>query len=451
MKRHDQAGKPSDSQMKPIPPGMRQIYYLVYLGIVLGFLWYHPVIAHAPIDGNPNSDPHKLNGVPTAPGIDYVEIIEDQLGGKDIFVDNFEDGKSLGSKYADYNSGNGNFVVTNSMGFGGSAHSVMATWTAGQVDAGSFAYMFGRNPVASLSNSGVDFREIYWRLYIKTSAGWQGNPRKLTRATILANKSWAQAMIGHIWGDPSDLMLTLDPASGIDASGNLVTTKYNDFNNLKWLGKRTGTTPVYDLAHSGTWQCVEIHIKLNSPGKSDGIFEFWVNNHLEASRKDLNWVGSWTDYGINTVMFGNYWNGGAPRSQTRYMDNIVISQTRIGLAKSPRNPVVALTPFVSDAGRVQQGMEYQVSTTPDSSTIVFSGASAGSQNQFQINTSYGTFRGALSGSSSLTPGTEYYVRARYVDDLGSFSDWSTWKIFKTEVTGSTSLPAVPNGMRIDSK
>ena len=45
---------------------------------------------------------------------------------------------------------------------------------------------------------------------------------------------------------------------------------------------------------------------------------------------DLNWVGTWTDYGINSLFFGNYWNSGSTVEQDRFMDALVISTQRVG-------------------------------------------------------------------------------------------------------------------------
>ena len=125
----------------------------------------------------------------------------------------------------------------------------------------------------------------------------------------------------------------IDPASGTDASGNLVTTQYNDFGNMRWLTSAVGRTPLFDAAHVGQWYCVEVHMRLNNAGQSDGMLELWVNGALEAQRTGLNYVGN-APYGINAVYFENYWNGvgqaGASANQERYFDNIVVSTARVG-------------------------------------------------------------------------------------------------------------------------
>lgn len=175
---------------------------------------------------------------------------------------------------------------------------------------------------------GEDFRDIYYRVYVRNQAGWQGSPCKLSRATVFANANWSQAMIAHLWSS-GDLLL-IDPASGVDGTGHVVTKTYNDFDNLHWLGSKCGVTPVFAPRNADRWFCIEAHIRLNDPGQSNGVQEFWIDGHLEARRTDLNFVGTYTDYGINAIFLENYWNSGSPKLQERYFDSFVVSTRRIG-------------------------------------------------------------------------------------------------------------------------
>jgi hypothetical protein len=254
-----------------------------------------------------------------------------------LWCDNFDDSTPLSQKYFEYDDDGGDFIPLAGEGLDGS-RAMRARWQTAEVGAGSLTRTFGRSPVNSQSHSTTDFREIYWRLYVKMQPGWTGSPDKLSRATIFATSNWAQAMIAHIWSSGDFLMM--DPASGIDTSGNLATTKYNDFANLRWIGARTGTTPLFTSAASGTWHCVESHVKLNTPGLADGVFEFWIDGNSEARRTDMDWIGTWQGYGINAVFFENYWNAGAPAERIRYFDNIVIATQRIGCldARPPSAP-----------------------------------------------------------------------------------------------------------------
>jgi hypothetical protein len=87
---------------------------------------------------------------------------------------------------------------------------------------------------------------------------------------------------------------------------------------------------MFDAAHVGQWYCVETHVRLNDAGQSNGVFELWINGAPEAQRTRLNWVGNYSAYGINAVFLENYWNAGSPVPQDRFMDNFVVSTSRIG-------------------------------------------------------------------------------------------------------------------------
>jgi hypothetical protein len=219
------------------------------------------------------------------------------------------------------------------------------------VNAGDLKIGLGRTPddyVRAVAAENEDLREVYWRFYLKHPADWEGHGAdKLTRATILLpaaydedgnqiRANWSQAMIAHVWsgspGSPNQYLLSLDPASGTDPEGNVVSTKYNDFDNLRWLGLAPGKTPIFDAEHVGEWYAVEAHVKLNDPGVSNGVFELWINDELEAGIYNLNWVGEFQEYGINAIFIENYWNSGSVKAQERYFDNLVISRSKIGLA-----------------------------------------------------------------------------------------------------------------------
>lgn len=259
-----------------------------------------------------------------------------------IWCDSFEQDDygpkgTIGEKYFEFNTAGGDFGITTKEAALGK-QALFARWSKGQVNAGHFWLNFGRNPLRSQLHTQRDFREIYWRFYVKLQDGFVGFPDKLTRITSFANSNWAQSMIAHIWHDYTErAYLNIDPASGIGSNGLLKTTKYNDFANLSWLGARQASTAM----RPGQWYCVEGHVKLNTPSAANGIFEVWMDNKLEARRADLNFVHTWTNYGLNGLSFENYWNAGALAEQERYLDALVVSTNRIGcLGSAPKPPVL---------------------------------------------------------------------------------------------------------------
>ena len=250
-----------------------------------------------------------------------------------IWCDDFEEDRL--SEYFEYDARDGSFVRAAGVGVEGS-YGMRVRFAEGQVGAGSLHLAFGRTPgpyFRPVDAGTADYREVYWRMYVKHAPNWTGGGGdKLSRGIVFAGTNWSEAAIAHVWsGQNQDRdYLLLDPASGTDEAGNLRTTRYNDFANLRWLGIARSQTPLFDASHVGEWYCVEAHVRLNDAGQSNGAFELWIDDELEAQRSGLNWLGAYDAYGINAIFFENYWNAGSPQAQERYFDNIVVSTQRIG-------------------------------------------------------------------------------------------------------------------------
>lgn len=254
-----------------------------------------------------------------------------------IWCDDFETDSALEQNYFEVDRQGGRFGVVNSTAFGGTS-SLRGSYQTGVQDAGNIKLSFGKTPVAPTRFTSENFNDVYWRVYMKTSSNWVGNPIKLSRATIFVASNWSQAAIGHVWEDSENgVSLGLDPASGVSGS-TVVTTKYNDFDHLTWLGKRNATVPVFGPTYRDKWVCIEARMKLNTPGSSDGEMSLWIDEKLDAQSSNLNFRGSYTTYGINALMLENYVNAGAPQNQQRYFDNFVVSRSRIGCQATGKMP-----------------------------------------------------------------------------------------------------------------
>ncbi|MEO6094654.1 MAG: hypothetical protein ABIW76_02895 [Fibrobacteria bacterium] len=255
-----------------------------------------------------------------------------------IFCDDFEKGGALvaPNRYWEYENNAGDFKPVAGTGIrGGTA--MRALWQTGEVEAGNLKLGFGRTPSATFSKGirpNSDFREIYYRMFVRMQKGFKGNPFKLSRATVMAKADWSQAMIAHVWGQDAGDKLQLDPVRCTDVVGSVKCTGYNDMANIQWIGAKAGSTRLFDGTHNDAWVCVETHVKLNDAGASNGLQEFWLGDTLEAKREGLNFLGSYSAYGINSVFLENHWNTGSPQVQERYFDNFVVSTKRIGCAES---------------------------------------------------------------------------------------------------------------------
>jgi hypothetical protein len=272
--------------------------------------------------------------VVTAPAGAQTECVDWQtLHPEWIFCDDFDDGTALvrDGRYFEHDDDDGDFAVADGVGVDAS-RGMRVVWQPGEVGAGSLKLGFGRNP-SGYMNRGIrpaeDFREVYYRMYVRMQPGWIGNPKKLSRATVIAAGDWSQAMIAHIWEGSRDA-LGLDPVRCVAPDDSVACVGYNDFSNMDWLGFQSGTTPVFAPEEVGRWLCVEAHVRLNDPGQPNGVHEFWIDGGLEARAASLDFVRSYTDYALNAIFFENYHNEGAAQQQERYFDNIVVATSRIG-------------------------------------------------------------------------------------------------------------------------
>jgi hypothetical protein len=248
-----------------------------------------------------------------------------------LWCDSFESAAAINTNYFDVNTAGGRMTVSNNTAFDGSS-SLQMQYASGQQDAGSLKLSLGATPVSPARYTGQKFDELYWRFYMKVSSNWSGQAMKTTRGIVFSASDWSEAAIGHLWEDSTtSLGMGVDPASGVVGS-TVVTTGYNDFAHLTWLGKRNGAFQVYAPANVNKWTCVEVHMKLNTPGSSDGVLGFSVNGQSQAQATNLNFRGGYTAYGINAILLEGYMNSGAPQVQYRWFDNFVVSTQPIGCA-----------------------------------------------------------------------------------------------------------------------
>ena len=245
------------------------------------------------------------------------------------------------------------------------------------------------------------------------------NPAKLARATCLAGTDWSQGFMAHVWGGKGDA-LCIDPATGIHDSRKM-TERYNDFPHLHWLGSRQGQTPLFSTAESGRWVCIESHVRLNTPGHSDGVFELRIDGRPEAARTDLDWHGMWNDYAIDAVFLENYWNSGSVKRQARWFDDFVVSTKPIGPV------VVSQPPTLTRTAVPVTGWEAQTASDPDGNDLVWQSRSIdGATRTLVIDAAQGTFRGSRAGIRSLTADTTYWLRLRERTASGAWSAWTAW-------------------------
>lgn len=87
----------------------------------------------------------------------------------------------------------------------------------------------------------------------------------------------------------------------------------------------------------GVWQAVEMYVKFSS-GK--GIFRVWKDGKLVFEDKASSTLKGGNK--SNRMIWGTYWNGGAPKSQSHYVDDIVLTSSRPSNKDSKGNAFIGL-------------------------------------------------------------------------------------------------------------
>lgn len=291
-------------------------------------------------DDDPRSDTGEYGttggetgGEESPPDIGPYDLCPDVLPDGWIFCEDFETPGDPAGVFFDYADSEGNFVPSFEGGASGIG-AMKAHYREGLEPAGFISVSFGENPI---NNSGRpthggdgQFDEIYWRFRVKMQSGWpDAGPHNLTRISAFAQSDWGQAMVASIGSKGDDVTLQASAASCVQ-DGQVMCTGIDDAESFEPLGVLTGETPVFSKERSGRWQCVEAHVRLNTPGEVDGVFELWVDGQLEAAQDAVNWRGSWADFGLNLLSIENLWVGGAPADLDRWFDDLVISTQPIG-------------------------------------------------------------------------------------------------------------------------
>jgi hypothetical protein len=101
-----------------------------------------------------------------------------------------------------------------------------------------------------------------------------------------------------------------------------------------------------------TWYCIEVHVKINTSGNSDGLMEIWVNGNKVLGIYNYKWYTG-TIYGVTSFEMQHVYYDRDAIDEPTYMDNIVISDSYIGPFGSTPSSVQGLT--IGVGGSISMG------------------------------------------------------------------------------------------------
>jgi hypothetical protein len=248
-----------------------------------------------------------------------------------LWCDGFEDGGSLEDRYDDSAVAPGGFDISNDDAFSG-RYVLRQHYETGQVNAGWISWFYDN---ALGQQYGDSYDEIYVRWYHKFEDSFQGMPPKMARVRSLG-PGWDKRFAVHCWIE--------DDSSNREIVADVYAPFSSQANSAGWLPVARSSFYYGDPSNIGRWVCLEMYVKKNTPGQTDGAYGFWADNELIVERTNVDLVGS-TNYEFNEVMLDSYWNGGSPKEQNRYYDNFVISTQRIGCVGSQAQQCADGTPY----------------------------------------------------------------------------------------------------------
>lgn len=105
------------------------------------------------------------------------------------------------------------------------------------------------------------YNDIYFRYYIRTSPDTVWSGEKMVTFNVSAGSG------GIIFG-----------CAGSGNGGGATTAEFNIVNkaNDSWLNQNLGRN--LGVAPNNHWYYVELHMKLNTPGAADGVWEVWIDD-----------------------------------------------------------------------------------------------------------------------------------------------------------------------------
>ncbi len=87
----------------------------------------------------------------------------------------------------------------------------------------------------------------------------------------------------------------------------------------------------------GKWVCLEMMIKVNAPGKSDGEQAFWVDGVKQGEWKGIRWRET-TDLRLNSFSLDLYVHD-SKRINRVWFDDVVISTSYVGPMRLSQDPI----------------------------------------------------------------------------------------------------------------
>lgn len=190
------------------------------------------------------------------------------------------------------------------------------------------------------NESGGEPEEIYFRYYLRLAADWnqtsQGGKMPGVSGTY-GRAGWGGRKSDgrNGWSARGAFGQTIPAGNPLAGRHPIGTYCYHadmtgQYGNV-WLWQ----TGYRGYLQSNRWYAIEQHVKLNTPGKPDGVLRAWIDGRPAFEKTDIRYRH--VDSLKIEQIWMNVYHGGklpSPRDQHLFIDNVVIAKQYIGPMKA---------------------------------------------------------------------------------------------------------------------
>lgn len=400
----------------------------VFLTVAVVGVMVSSVVEAAPA-GTPKVErvkPLEPDPLKTAPGV--------------FFFEDLETISDLKERFQDRGLSEGRFRISDVDYFSGKK-SIQQTYIPKEQmkgDPGNAGWVwrfFGDNPKSSRVEPRGKFPVVVARWYHKFEEGFTPRdgvhfPPKMARMRCFNEGEWHGVYTVLFWIGGRDGHISIERHTRAPGA------------HREWLPNHVCRWKFSDPVNVGRWIHFELRVALGEGPRSDSI-QAWADGTLICDITDDDLAAGYKKFLLNGMSWDCYWNGGSPREQSRFYDDLMLGTEPIGPARTPLNPVLVLS---NPAGEpkvyeVEVAQAVQKPLVPERTvdgvvtryrppefdyTVVWRGSVPGARREVEVSSANGEFVGPLAGKDHLEPNTLHMVRVRAQGADGRWSAWSRW-------------------------